>query len=228
MVFSQRITNLARLLNEGFGQYKPQIIILIVLGFISGLLEVVGINAIIPLFSVVSASPDQSFDAVSRAILWLFDFFGIPFSLAYLMTFIIGMFILKSLAAISFNYIQIKIIADYEERTRDALYRQTALARWPFLIKLKMGYLETILLNDIGQNTFLLRYVSQAILLVTGLVMYTFVAINLSAIITLSAFALGGILFLVMKRFVHHTRQVSQRYANLHKEINHFISQHVL
>ncbi len=223
-----RLKNIFSLLNEGFGQYKPQIAVLIVLGFLSGLLEVIGVNAIIPLFSVIADNHNQDFDVISQAIRWSFDFLGIPFSLAYLMAFIIGMFILKSLATILFNYIQIKIVSDYEQRTRDELYRKTILGRWPFLIHLKMGYLETVLLNDIGQNTFLLKYASQTILLLTGLVMYAFVAINLSPIITLSAFALGGVMFLFMKKFVYKTRAVSQRYADVHKEINHFISQHVL
>lgn len=223
-----RWKNAAQLLSQGFGQYKPQIAVLVVLGFLSGLLEVVGINAIIPLFSIVAESSGQSVDFVSRSIRWLFDFLHLPFSLKYLMGFIIGMFILKSLSMILFNYIQTKIIADYEQQTRDALYRQTVGARWPFLLKQKTGFLETILLKEIGENTYLLKYISQVILLATSLVMYTFVALNLSPAITLSAFAVGGALFLFMRKYVYKTRKISEKLASLHREINHFISQHVL
>ena len=223
-----RWKNAVLLLQQGFGQYKLQIATLVVLGFFSGLLEVIGINAIIPLFSIVAEDSGQSVDFVSRAIRGLFDFLHLPFSLKYLMGFIIGMFILKSLSMILFNYIQTKIIADYELRTRDALYRQTVGARWPFLLKQKSGYLETILLKEIGENTYLLKYISQVILLATSLVMYTFVALNLSPAITLSAFAVGGVLFLFMKKYVYKTRKISEKLASLHREINHFISQHVL
>ena len=228
MVFNQRIINLGRLLNEGFGQYKFQIIVLAALGFLSGLLEVVGINAVIPMFSMVAGGAGETGDAISNAIARIFAFVGLPFNLKYILGFIIGMFILKSLAMIVFNYIQTKIIADYEQRTRDQLYRQTIAARWPFLVRQKIGHLETILLNEIGQNTYLLRYISQVILLATSLVMYTFVAVNLSPVITLSAFAVGGMLFLFMKRYVYKTRKVSEKLARLHREINHFIAQHVL
>lgn len=198
------------------------------LGFLSGLLEAVGINAVIPLFSFIAKEQNTSTDIISRAIKWLFDFVHLPFNLKYLLGFIIAMFILKGLAKIVFNFIQIKIIADYEKRTSDDLYKKTMQARWPYLLQQKIGYLATILQNDIGQNTYLLKYISQIILLATSLVMYTFVAINISPIITFSAFGLGGILFLTMKKYVYKTRLVSQQYANLNKEISHFINEQML
>lgn len=225
---SNRVKIALSLASEGFGQYKFQILILIILGFLSGLLEVVGINAIIPLFSIIAGGQNQTSDIVSQSIKWSFDILNIPFSLKFLMGFIIGMFVLKSLAMILFNYIQINITANYERETRDKLYQKTLEARWPYLLKQKIGYLETVLINDIAQNTYLFRYISQVILLVTSLFMYTFVALNLSTPITLSAFVLGGIMFLIMKKYVYQTRKVSQKFANITKEVVHFINEHML
>ena len=223
-----RIKTFLKLFNQGFGQYKFQIAILVVLGFLTGLLEAVGINAIIPLFSFIAQGQETGTDIISRAIRWFFEFVHLPFNLPYLLGFIIGMFLLKGLAKIVFNAIQIKIIADFEKRTSAELYQKTMQARWPYLLRQKIGYLAAILQNDIGQNTYLLKYISQIILLATGLIMYTFVAINISPVITFSAFALGGLMFLLMKRFVYKTRLVSQAYANLNKEISHFINEHML
>lgn len=228
MQLTKGIVNNWTLFNEGFGKYKPQILVLVVIGFLSGLLEAVGINAIIPLFSFVTAGPNQNPDIVTGGIQWFFRFAHIPFSLRFLLIFIVALFMFKALAMIAYHYINITITADFERQTREVLFGETLRAHWPYLLQQKIGYLEKILMNDIGNSTYLLKYFSQIILLVTSLIMYTIVSLNISPIITLLTFALGGIIFLFFKSWVYRTRLISSKFSDITKQVAHHINQNMI
>lgn len=224
---AKKIREAWRLFHAGFGKYKPQILILTVLGFLSGLLEAVGINAVIPLFSFVTGSTAGT-DVISRAIVRIFSFLNLPFNLRFLLIFIISLFILKALAMIAFHYIHTKITADYQKEAMGDLFQKTLESDWSYLLRQKTAYLERVLMNDIAQTTYLLKYLSQTILLITSLTMYTLVALNISAPITLSVFAMGGIVFLALKRFVYKTRLASHAYAEADKQTAHHLSQNII
>jgi ABC-type multidrug transport system fused ATPase/permease subunit len=225
---SSRLKTAYKLMAQGFGQYKPQILLLIGLGFVSAFLEAVGINAIIPLFSFVSGNQGSETDMISRAIEGFFQALNISFTLKYLLIFMVSLFILKALAKLLFNYIQIKITSNYEQDVRDKLFSSTLRANWPYLMQQKIGYLETVLLNDAAHSAYLLRYLAQIILLFTSLIIYTLAALSISTTITLSTFALGIIILFLLRRFVYRTRVTSQKFADLTKEVSHHINENMI
>lgn len=222
-----RILAIITLSRRAFGRYKWQVIILTVLGFIGGLLEGIGINAIIPMFSFIIGG-GQGDDKISRAIRQVFDYFGITFDLIYLMIFICVMFILKAIVLAIFDYIKIIIDTDYEERTRNELLRAAAGASWPYLLQQKLGYLEAILTNDVTRGGVLLRQIAVTIMIITSLLMYTLIAINISLYITLIMLVLGAIMVLVFKPLFYKTRQAAHKTAATNKEVVHYIGESIL
>ena len=96
MSFIKKILHGLRLLKDAFGGYKWQIITLTMIGFLSGLLEGVGANALIPLFSFITGG-GKADDFISRSIEKFFDFIGLDFSLTYLLVFIAVLFIAKAI-----------------------------------------------------------------------------------------------------------------------------------
>lgn len=222
-----RISAIIRLSQRAFGRYKPQIVVLTVLGFVGGLLEGIGINAVIPLFSFIVGG-DQGNDFISQAIRKVFEFAHIDFNLAYLLVFISLMFVAKAAVLLVFNYIQIKIQTDYEERTRNELFQAMLASRWSHLLKQKLGHLEVILMNDVTYAAQMLKLISSLIMAVTGLVMYIAVAINISFTITLLTLVLGGIFFLLFKPLMYRTRMAAHKTAGMNKDVNHYVSENVL
>ena len=92
---NNRVTTILKLSKEAFGKYKSQIIILVILGFIASLLEGIGINTLIPLFSFILK--DQSGDnLISRIIGNFFSFIHITPSVIWLLIFISILFFLKT------------------------------------------------------------------------------------------------------------------------------------
>ena len=213
---------------RAFGRYKLQIVIVAVLGFISGMLEGVGINAIIPLFSFVVNNQSQGEDAISEIIRKMFLFFDVNFSLKYILIFISLLFILKAIVLVLSNYIAAKIATDYEESMRNRLLGAAIKATWPHLLKQKLGYLENILMVDVERGSILLLLISNTIMTIAGLLVYILVAINISFYITLITLFIGGILFFTFKPFIYKTRETANQITDLNKQIAHQINESAL
>ena len=211
------------LAKSAFGQYKYQILILGALNLFGGVFEVVGINAIIPIFSIIGGG--GAADAVSRTIEKVFLFFGIGYTVKHLVIFIILMFVTKAAALFVSKYIAIKISANYEENTRADLFRAMTESSWPRLAKQKTGYLDQILITDVRNGSALLVHIGNSILIMTGLLVYGLLALNVSFIIAALAFVLGGATFVVFKPFFYKNRMAYAEMAQKYKDIAHYTNQ---
>lgn len=217
------------LIGRAFSGYKSQIFVLVVLGFFSGLLEGVGINALIPLFSfVVGGDAGGATDTISKITRSGFEFLHIDFNLKYLLVFMCSLFIIKAGVMIFCNYIRIRIMADYEERTRRELFTKTLRSSWSFLLKQKLGYFENVLMTDIRSSAALLQQISGIIMMITSLAMYIVVALNISIFITLLTVFIGGILFLIFKPFLKKTKEAAKTTSIINKDVAHFINENIL
>ena len=130
----KRISTIIKLSKQAFGAYKLQIIGLTILGFAGGLLEGIGINAVVPLISSVTKEGIKETDIITRTLGDIFRYFHIDFSLKFILIFIALLFVLKAITLIICNYIKIKISATYEEQTRDKLFGQLVIS-----VKTKIG-----------------------------------------------------------------------------------------
>ena len=223
-----RISAIITLSQRAFGRYKWQIVILTVLGFVTGILEGIGINALIPLFSFAMGQKSGSDDFITSYIENFFHYFDITFSLKYLLIFIVILFMAKAVIILIFNFIRIKIDTDYEETTRNNLFKSVLHADWPYLLKQKIGYLETVLMTDVLRGSVLLRQIGNIIMVLTGLTIYTVVAINISPRITLITLALGGLLFLFFKPLLYRTRVYAARASVANKEVSHYVNESIV
>ncbi|MDD5290968.1 MAG: ABC transporter ATP-binding protein [Patescibacteria group bacterium] len=228
MLEDNRLITILKLSKRAFGQYKKQIIILTVLGFLIGLLEGIGINALIPLFSFIIGKEQGGDDFVSQIIEKVFLYAHVDFNVKFLLIFISSLFIFKAFVLILFSYIIVKITASYEERTRNNLFEATLKADWPYLLKQKLGHLETILMINISQGSNLLRHISNTIMVFTSLIIYILVAINISIYITLITLILGLLLFLIFKPLIYRVRALSYKLQQLNKEISHYVNENIV
>ncbi|MCG2700582.1 ABC transporter ATP-binding protein/permease [Candidatus Parcubacteria bacterium] len=217
-----------RLSKQAFGKYKLQIIILTVLGFFSGLLGGIGINAIIPLFSFIVGDGQGSDDLISKYIEQFFAYLNIDFTLKYILIFIVLSFLFKTLVLILFSYISVLITSGYEKQARNDLLETTMKAAWPYLLKQRLGHLETILLVNVQYSKALLSQISTTIMTLTNLAVYTLIAVNISFSITVITFALGGVLFLFLKPLVYRIRKISYEQEEINRKISHFINENIV
>lgn len=223
-----RIKLFFELFRTAFWDYRWKIIFLTFLAFWGGLLEGIGINTLIPLFSFIAGDGQGGTDIISKTIKKIFLFLHIPFTLKYLLLLIISLFFLRSVFTIIFQYFHIKIITDYEEKTRSKLFAKTLNASWPYLLKQKLGHLESILMIDIQIGKSILSAIASITMILLNLVVYIFIALNISVPITAFTLVVGGLLFFIIKPLMRRSRIVGRETSKAIKNVSHFINQNVL
>lgn len=209
-------------------EHKKDISILTVLGVLSGFFEAVGINAVIPLVSLALDRSMLGADRISLAIKRVFELLHLNFEPKTLLVFIVSLFILKALVSMLCFYIKMKVTSNYLLSERNDLLKKTLKAQWPYLLSQKMGYFEKTLIDDIAARPSLLSSLSAGVLLLTSLMMYVIVALNISVTITLVTLSFGAVLFLVFKPLFYQTRSLSARTIALSKEVAHQINENIL
>jgi len=219
---------LMELLKKEFGSFKLPIVVVTILSFAGGLLEGVGINAIIPLFSFINKTGDRGADTISRVIEKFFNFFHLDYTLKNLLLFIVALFVAKAVISFLNSYIAAKIITSYETKTRSELFKITLSADWPFLSQQKIGHLEQVLTTDVNYSSNMLSTVSSTILLLANLLVYTLVAVNISYPIALLTLVLGGIIFLIFKPLFYKNRIFSEQVEKMYKELAHYVNENMI
>lgn len=227
------ISRIFKLFKESFGAVKWSFFYLFLFSLVSGVLEGIGINALVPLFSVVikdkTAGLDiGGLDKISQLIGELFLFFNVEFRLRNILILIFGLFLLRSIALIVCYYIKIKVTAGYEEKTRKALMGSVLKVGWPYIIKQKLGHLENVLMTDIQYGSIALESTSSVIMILTTLLMYVVVAINISFSTTLAAMLFGGVLLFIVKPLFNKTMKVGRETGLVNKQLLHHVGQSML
>ena len=217
----------AQILWRTFKKYRFHLGILVVLGFLSAILEGIGINAAIPLLSFLLGDAPAT-DPISSAIRSVFEFFSVGFSFRTLLIFVVTLFMLRAVSTVVFGYIRGWITADFlYQETHEAL-RRTLFASWPYLLRQKLGVMQATLIRDVQRTSGLLAVLSQAIQSFTGFFIYLIVALNISPLMTLYTVLGGAVLLLVVRPFLSRTRGAGEAMAVTEKQITQFISEHII
>ncbi len=225
---NNKLVNFSKIFYRAYWGYKKQILALTGLGFLSSMLEGIGINVAIPIFSFITGTSNQATDFISNIIKKLFSYFNLNYSLKNLFIFVCLLLIFRVLVLLLSNYIKIKIAAVYEEKTRGELFKLTAEANWQYLLKQKLGHLETILVTNVKFSSFLLQLISNALMISASLIIFLLVAVNISWLITLITISLGAIIFLVFKPFIYKTRTLSRENEKINRQTAHLINENIL
>ena len=222
---TRKLSSAYHLFKKAFGTYTWQILTLTGLGLVSGIMEGIGVNAIIPLFSLLSTDMPPGADFISKGIQALFAALHINFTVTSLLLFIAVLFIGKAAALLYANYLNAKISYQYEYDLRSEVFEETLHTTWPYLLTQKVGHLEKVLMDHVSNAANALLLVSTSILTLTSLCMYVIVALNISLEITLLTLSTGAFLFLVFKPLLYRTRMASHRLANIGKQVAHHINE---
>jgi len=211
-----------------FRGYRKYIAVMGVLGILSGLVGAIGINALIPLFSFFAdGETSAGTDFVSRFIKKSLLAAGIPFTLPSILALICVLFILKAAMLYVFDYIKIHIKTKYQQDMMNDVFKKSLYADWSYLMKQKIGYLETVIRTDVAVSARLMDVLSALLITVSNLTVYTVVAFNISQAITVMTLAIGLALFLALKPLLALTRKYSKETEELNKKVARHINEHI-
>ncbi len=223
--FLDRFGSLVSLIRRAYGGYGSQILTLTIFGFLGGILEGIGINALIPLLTFILNTKTAATDTISVMLRSFFDLLHIDFAPKFLLIFIVILFIARSAVLLFLYATQARITTEYEANTRTRLTSAVLRASWPYLTKHKMGHLETWLLADIPNTVNLLRNISSLIMLATSLCIYLIVAFNISPAIMLTTLGVGTIMIICFRPVLSRVRATSTERASVTSEMTHRTSE---
>lgn len=216
------------LLYKAFGRWKWRLLFLTLLGFVSGILEGIGINAVIPLFSVLISNQFDAADKISQFVVWFFSLIHLQFSLPLLLGFIALLFIVRALVLLLFSSIRIRMAVDYRTEVLSELLHSVLHASWPFLLRQKLGHIQDTFIRDVHKSFDLFKLLGQLILSVTGVIMYLFVAMNISQNITFLTLAVGALFLLLLQPLSRRTKEVSEKVSGFEKELSQHLSENLI
>lgn len=211
-----------------YGPYRLQIFLLAVFGFLSGILESLGVTMIIPLFSRVANQPLLESNQITKFFDAFFAFLHIEPRLRLLLPLIILFFILRAIVLFLFEYLRARLSADYDLRMKTGLYGDSLKVNWPYLLKQKLGHLENTLMTDVAASTSFLSQLTISMLHIASLAIYILVALSLSASMAALALLAGVILLFLFKPLIAKSRLYAQALVVLNKKIAHDINENVI
>ena len=100
-------------------------------------------------------------------------------------------------------------------------------ASWPYLLRQKLGNLETALMIDVPASTQLLTKMSFAITLITSVLIYIVVAFSISAPVTISTLLVGVLSFALLRPLMERVNQRSRSRTVLYRDTMHHVAEHV-
>ena len=224
-----RLIKIFQLGRQAFGNYKKSIALLIFLGLLSGIASGVGINALIPIFSLATGNSDfPGGDLISELIRSFFTFLNIDFRLKYLLVFVCVLFVFQAAIVLLSSYIIIMITSEYERKTRNLLFHKTIKASWPYLLKLKVGYLENVIMNDVKYSGVVLNSISGLVIVFCSLLVYILVAINISLVVTSITFIFGLIYLFLARPLLIKTKAAARENVATNKQVAHYVNENVI
>lgn len=212
---------------KSYESYKKRIIALSALGVLSGFAEVVGINAIIPLFGVMLGEQTGGDDVFTKIVNKTFDFLGLSFTPWSIVGFIIALFLIRSLIIVVFNYVMVSISAEFERTARTKLLADTFRAKWQYLVGQKLGKLNTYIISHVDVASRGLTTMSQLIMTLTGMLMFVLVAVDISASFSALIMGVGFFSIIVFKAVYTKVRKLSELNTTSQEEVTHFVHESV-
>ena len=210
-----------------FNRYRYHVAALVIFAVLSPLLEAIGVNAVVPLLSFFMGGGNAT-DFINQIVQSFFTLIHIPFTFRYLLGFILGLFVLRSISIIVFGYIRGWINADFLGKESEDIMRRTLLSSWSFSLRQKIGTMHNTLVRDVQQTGGLLGAIVQVIQSFSGFVMYLLVAINISPTMTFYAVVGGGLLMFVLRPFLKRTARLGRETAGVEKQFAQFLSEHII
>lgn len=228
MTGSEKLWYPIRVFIKAYRAHISQIILVAVLAFLSSALEGIGITSLIPVVSFVSGGGGAATDTASRLIAGTFALLHVAYTFKALLIFIAVLFIMRTLLLFAIININARIIYAYEINLRQALFNSTINARWPFLSRQRIGNLEQLLTTNTANASQFFSNISASVIVVSKVLMYITLAINISWWVALLSLVAGVLVFFVLKPLFYRGRLVAIEGERLNRQMAHFVGEHVI
>ncbi|MES2953209.1 MAG: ABC transporter ATP-binding protein [Patescibacteria group bacterium] len=211
-----------------YGDYRKTMLVLSALGLVVGFLESFGITLLIPLFTFFTGGTGLGGSFSVELVQRFFEITNIRIGFQALLAVTIFVFLLKTAVLFGFGYYRTRMLTNYKNDTRRAIYEGFLLADYSFLRSQKIGYVDGVILRDTKQSTQFLEKMVAVLLAVSNTFIYATVSFFISPYITIAALLFGVGILVLYKPIIRLVRQYSRKAVAMSKEISHGIGESLL
>ncbi len=214
-VYNKNNKNSIKLLLFFIRLYPHRFCLALIALLLSGLMETIGIGALLPLLDVVlNTNSDGEQNVLVQPINILFETFGVEKNFTNLLFLIVFMVSLK--AAIIFYALKIVsyIAADITNDLSEQLIHALIYARWNFYSSLDIGQSANAIATEAEKAGQFCVIMSKTIVSLFQVVIYSLIAFTIDWRISLAAVLLGGVAAFVLKFLVRMARDSGEDMAD--------------
>lgn len=193
----------ARLLEEQW----PRFTLLVIATALAGLLEGVGVAAIVPLMQIIEKGRGASTGHMARIVGAALKLVGLPFALLGVLAFILGFILASQVLILAQQKLLSSSTVRFEARLRSRLFDAVMDAGWPLFLRTKSGDLVSRLSIDTVRAGYAYMTLVQMLSTLIIVFVYVGVAVTVSWQMTLAVAVTSlCVVVLLRRRAAHGTR----------------------
>ncbi|PPR77972.1 MAG: Multidrug resistance ABC transporter ATP-binding and permease protein [Alphaproteobacteria bacterium MarineAlpha2_Bin1] len=201
-----------------FSEDKFSLSLSILLMFISGIFESIGILIIIPIIEILTGRDPNELHLVSKLLFDSLNFLNIPINIVYVFVPFFILILLKSLGIIiSNNYVN-KIVHNLTEKNRKIVISSIATAEWKYFTKTQVGLISNVINLETQGIAFASKYL---VIFLNGVIqslVYIITAFIISFTFSFGAIISGFLLFIILNELIKITKFSSIKRRDLFRQ----------
>ncbi len=223
-----KATKTILLLWRAFREYRYRIVFFVILGFLASILAGVGVTVVIPLFALLVGNQGGEAGDITRYFLQIFNI--LPFALTprILILGIVSLFVSRAAILYLFSYVRSQARFDYQNKAMSETFSGLLEARWPYLLKQKLGHVQMALGRDIQQSSTLLENSAEILFSSASIITFLAFAMTISPQITLYTAAAGALLLGGLRPLVVATKRNARLSTFQERQVAHFVAESTL
>ena len=193
-----------------YAGWRLPFLILLILG--AGLLELVGIMTLLPLFQV--ALGESLNNPISEIVATGLNKLGVDASFANLVFLIAAIFIAKGALVFMHSYLTVRTVTMVRKAVQTSLVTGLENASYSFFLKQKTGYLSNLLSVETGRFSASLRTFAQVFVTSIYILIYLPTIVVFDTEMALVTIAVGALAILLVRPLISRTKKLSITVSN--------------
>ena len=202
----KQFADYVRLFYQYAGWRLPTLLVLIAGG---GVLEALGIVALLPLLNI--AVSESAGGELSRAVLATLEWAGVAPTLPNLLLLMVVIFALRGVLVFLYTYFTAYITVSVRRKVQTDLTEKFCKMSFPYYVQRSVGWFNNMIVAEVARFISSMRTFSRLMVNVINTLIFLPLALSLKFELTLAAFLIGGFILWSLRGLIQQTASLSRK-----------------